>query len=130
MMTATVDRASALIARARALHADLAALCVQSRGLIESGRERRFSAIYPRLRPIRGGSDSALIVMAITNAAACLPCIAKKTGVPVIEVNHLLLGIVKTLRLAVGQRRCDLCLESRTTFSITKSDGPRSPNQR
>ena len=98
-----------------------AATLAISSALIERGRTRR------RLRPlpqIRGGSDAALVVREITDARLCLHCLARKTGVSVLQANALLTTIVRTFRLKIGPHRCDACLERKTTFSITKDGQP------
>ena len=117
-------RTAGLIVQATTLHAEVAAVCAQSRALIERGRERRRFSAYPRLRPISGGSDAALVVMTITDATVCLPCIARNTGIPVEQVNGLLRTITRTLRLRIGPHRCDACLQHKTTFSVTKDVHP------
>ena len=124
---AAQDRTAALMARAATLHAVLAVAFARSRSLIDRVHQRRRA--HP-LRIIRGGSDAALVIPTIADAALCLHCIAKKTGMPVEQVTDLLLAIAKTLRLAVGPRRCDLCLKDQTTFSVVRSGKSRSLNQR
>jgi hypothetical protein len=75
-----------------------------------------------RLRPIEGGSDVAMITGMITDAAMCLPCIAKKAGVATDEVNTLLRSVAANLRLAVGIYPCAACQENKTTFRL-KTNG-------
>src|SRR5262249_11454080 len=70
-----------------------------------------------------GGSDAGLIAEMIVNAKLCLPCIARKTGVPVAEANATLTKIAASLRLRVGPHRCDSCLHEKTTFSVTRDGG-------
>ena len=60
----------------------------------------------------------------ITDVTMCLSCIARKTGVPVEQVNGLLRTITRTLRLRIGPHRCDACLQHKTTFSVTKDGHP------
>lgn len=108
----------ALLSRAATLHADLMALCGESRALIQRGRDRRLTATYSRLRPIRGGSDVALVTRTITGVFLCTLCIAGETGLPPVEVNGVLKTIARTLQLEIGTRRCEGCLSVRATFSI------------
>src|SRR5215470_2393015 len=108
----------ALLSRSARLHADLMALCDESRALIQRGRDRRLTATYLLLRPIRGGSDVALVMRTITGVFLCTLCIAGKTGLPPVEVNGILKTIARTLRLGIGTRRCEGCLSVRVTFSI------------
>lgn len=110
-----------LLMRAASLRAGLAGTRAVSRRLIARGRERRLTSTYPLLRPIGGGSDAALVAVAITGASLCLPCIAKKTGVPEAEADTLLLRIATTLRLGAGAGRCDSCLEQKTTFRLNRA---------
>ena len=77
-----------------------------------------------RLRPICGGSDAALVTSIIRDASLCLHCIAKKSGVPVEQVNGLLLIVSRTFRLRIGPHRCDTCLERKTTFSVPTDGRP------
>ena len=121
------DRSAYLIAQAATLPAEIAAVCSESHALIDRVHQRRRA--HP-LRIIRGGSDAAPVIPTIADAALCLHCIARKTGMPVEQVTDLLLAIAKTLRLAVGPRRCDLCLQDQTTFSVVRSGKSRSLNQR
>jgi len=107
-----------LLARAATLHADLRTICEESRALIQRGWDRRLTATYSPLRPIRGGSDVALVTHTITGVFLCTLCIAGKTGLPPVEVNGLLKTIARTLRLGIGTRRCEGCLSVRVTFSI------------
>ena len=81
------------------------------------------------IRANRGG-DATIVITTIIDGALCLPCIARKTGISAEETNQLLTVIAKTFRLAVGPRRCHLCLERQTTFSFSKGDPARSPNRR
>ena len=118
-------RTTALIARASTLHAELATICVESRALIERGRARRLSLTYPLLRQIAGGSDAPLILTVITGALLCVECIAKKTGIPATEVDAALRTVARTLRLTMGPRRCDGCLQRKTTFSFSGGDALR-----
>jgi len=114
-------RTAALIAHAATLHADLAALCVESRALIEHVYARRRASPF---RVIRGGSDIALVTSTITDANLCLACIARKTGVPVGQVNSLLLVIARTIRLRIGPHRCGACFQHRGTFSVPTDGHP------
>jgi hypothetical protein len=108
-----------LIARSRALVAELEALVDGSRSLV-----RRSLALCPHRRTIGGGSDAALITMMITGATLCLDCIAKKTGVPVPEVEAMLTGIAKTLKLSAAPGRCDACLGQTTVFCLDRAIPP------
>src|SRR5262249_20925124 len=121
----------ALLSRAARLHADLMALCDESRALIQRGRDRRLTATYSLLRPIRGGSDVALVTQTITGVFLCTLCIAGKTGLPPVEVDGILKRIARTQRLGMGTRRCEGCLSVRATFSVITNNGearqPRSP---
>jgi hypothetical protein len=113
-----------LLDRSAVLRRELADVIGHSRALLAAGRERRLTSTYERLRPIRGGSDAALIAALIADARLCLPCIARKTGVPAEQADGLLTTFAKTLRLKRGPNRCDACLRRRTTFSVTKDGQP------
>jgi len=113
-----------LMLKAANLHRDFAAVVERSLDLLWLGRQRRSAADF-RLRQIAGGSDVALVTGTITDAALCLPCIAKKSGVPTEEVNALLRAIARNLRLAVGIRQCAACLETKTTFGINTNGHPK-----
>jgi len=123
-MHTAIAHTAILITRAATLRDDLSAICATSRSLIARGRERRFTAFYARLRPICGGSDAALVTATIQNARLCLDCIARKTGVPLEQINGLLIAIGRTVRLTIGPHRCDACLQRKTTFSLTKDRQP------
>jgi len=116
-----------LLARASMLHADLVVLCAESRELLQRGRDRRFSSTYSRLRPIRGASDSSvdvgLVTEAIAGAFLCVQCIARKTGLPPVEVDGALKTIARTLRLGIGSRRCDGCFSVKPAFSVITNTG-------
>jgi len=122
----------ALFSRAATLHADLVALCSESRALIQRGRDRRFTSTYSLLRPIRGGSDSGvdlgLVTEMIAGAFLCVQCIAKKTGLQPPDVNDHLRAIARMVRLTIGTRRCDGCLSSTATFSVITNNGQASNN--
>ena len=70
------------------------------------------------------GPDIALITSIITDANLCLPCIARKTGVSVGQVNSVLLIIARAIRLRIGPHRCGACLEHRGTFSVPTDGHP------
>jgi hypothetical protein len=110
-----------LLARAATLHTEFARACAVSRDLIARGRDRRLSSTYSGLRPIAGGSDAGLVALAITGAALCLPCVAKKTGVPAADAEAMLLRIASTLELTAGPGRCDSCLEQASTFRLDRA---------
>jgi hypothetical protein len=112
-------RTTALIACAATLHAELATTCVESRALIERGQARRRLLSYPLLRQIAGGSDASLILAVITGVLLCVECIARQTGIPETEVDAALRTVARTLRLTMGPRRCDGCLQRKTTFSFS-----------
>jgi len=119
------DRAVTLLAKATILHTELAAVFATSQFLIYRGRERRLSSTYPLLRVIRGGSDACVIAEMITDTAMCLPCISKRTGVPIEQVNAVLRSITGTFRLSIGMRRCAVCRARKTAFGIS-TDGNSS----
>ena len=79
---------------------------------------RRFTSTYSRLRPIGGGSDVALVTQTITGVFLCAQCIARKTGLPPVEVDGVLKTIARTLRLGIGTRRCKGCLSVKATFRV------------
>lgn len=106
------------------LQAEISDILEQSRVLVATGQQRRLSSTYPRLRVIRGASDIGMVTDVITGARLCLHCIARKTGVPLEQVNLMLTTIVRTLRLGVGPHRCDACLQQKTTFSVTRDGHP------
>ena len=81
-------------------------------------------AAYPRIWPIGGGSDIELVTAMLMDVALCLPCLSGKAGISVDDVNAVLMVIVKTIRVAVGPRRCDACLERKTTFGIRVDGQP------
>jgi len=120
---AVQDRTAHLIAQAATLHADLAGVWATSSVLIERGRDRRFSSIFPRLRRIQGGSasDLALIAAAITGPPMCLECIKKKTGVPALQVETALTTISRRVKLVIGLRPCSSCRTRDATFSLPAS---------
>jgi len=99
------------------------ALCDESRALVQRGRDRRFTSTYSRLRPIGGGSDVALVTQTITGVFLCAQCIARKTGLPPVEVDGVLKTIARTLRLGIGTRRCEGCLSVKATFSVITNNG-------
>jgi hypothetical protein len=71
-------------------------------------------------------SDAPLILTVITGMLLCVECIAKKTGIPVTEVDAALRTVARTLRLTMGPRRCDGCLQRKTTtFSVSGGDALR-----
>jgi|SRR5215470_2153750 len=114
----------ALLARAATLHAELEEVCAESRALIERGRVCRLTSIYSRVRPIHGGSDLPLVMDVISEAALCLECIAKKTGLQRVAVDDLLKRLAEIVWLRIRPRRCDGCLQSRTTFGIARNEQP------
>ena len=91
---------------------------------------------YPRAERVRAAikevlaaeverlRDPGLGFITITDVTMCLSCIARKTGVPVEQVNGLLRTITRTLRLRIGPHRCDACLQHKTTFSVAKDGHP------
>jgi len=84
---------------------------------------RRFTSTYSRLRPIGGGSDVALVTQTITDAFLCVQCIARKTGLPAVEVDGVLKTMARTVRLGIGTRRCEGCLSVKATFSVITNNG-------
>ena len=71
-------------------------------------------------------SDATLILTAITGKVLlCVECVAKKTGVPATEVDAALRTVARAIRLTMGPRRCDGCLERKTTFSLSGGDALR-----
>ena len=121
-LAASLDTA-ALLDRAATLHVDLRRLCDESLALIQRARD----LTYARRRVIRGGSDAgsdlALITEAIAGAFLCVQCIAKKTGLRPEKANDLLKLVARLVRLTVGVRRCNGCLESKNTFGISITNG-------
>ena len=135
-------RTAELIARASTLHADLAALCAESRTLIERTGQRWRTSL---LRVIRGGSDAApdaeftrvsmpsmpagdlgLITTVIAGAALCVDCITRRTGIPAAEVSAALPTIGSAFQVAAVQRRCSACLETKAIYSLRKGGARRS----
>jgi len=116
-----------LLISAATLRTEVAGAVTVSRALIERGRQRRLSSTYGRLRPIGGGSDAGDVALAITDASLCLPCIAKKTGVPEHETEALLMSIATTLKLVAIPGHCDGCLDRGTTFHLNRTTGNGMP---
>jgi len=107
-----------LLAKCVALHADLAAVLDESRGLCGQGLQLAIAA-YPRIWPISGGSaDVELITLIITDASLCAECIAKKTGVLLRQVEPILVRIGKTVRVFDSGTPCDACLTTRKVFRL------------
>jgi hypothetical protein len=62
----------------------------------------------------RGSDDAGLISATLADGAAlCLECIAKKTGVPIDDVEAVLARIGKTIRVESGRGLCSACLAGR-----------------
>jgi hypothetical protein len=115
-----VSRAASLLADHTEARAQLAVVLEQSLQLCAAGRDRRLSSPYPLLRRISGGSDVALVTLAISGASLCLACLAKKTGIPAAQVEAALTTIATTLRFAAAPGRCGSCHEARTIFRLDR----------
>ena len=79
----------------------------------------------PIPRRTAGASDASLILTAIIGVLLCEECIAKKTGLPATEVDAALGTVARAVRLAMGPRRCDGCLQRKTTFSLSGGEALR-----
>lgn len=112
-----------LIMSAHVLCAELAGVIAESRRLVERSRRTVFAA-YPHLRPIRGGSDAALIATVLSAAPLCPACMAKKTGVPSDRLAAVLGEIGTSVKLETGPGRCHACLEDHvTSYRLATTDG-------
>jgi hypothetical protein len=108
---------------ARAACAKLAEVIEESHQLVEQSWRLVLSA-YPRLHPIRGGSDAAMIATVLSGVPLCQACLEKKTDVPSDRVDAVLAAIGTTLKLDVGPGRCHVCLEERpTTYRLATTAG-------
>src|SRR5262245_36359167 len=101
------EATAALIERSRTLCADLGAVGAESRALIDHGRARRLTAVYPRLRVIRGGSDAALLTEVLVDTRLCMSCIMAKTSLTGGQVDATLKAIAQIVRVSIGPHRCD-----------------------
>src|SRR5207237_2213080 len=95
--TATLRaQAARLCSETARLHAELADVLDHSRAL----RWQTLAACV-RIRPIRGGSDhAAILVTIITGASVCLDCLSTKSGIPRAEVESILTGVAATISIA------------------------------
>jgi hypothetical protein len=75
-----------------------------------------------RVQQISGGSgpagDIALITTVIKGVALCLECIAKKTGVPLGQVEPILDTVGKAVKITNSTASCDGCLNTRNVFRL------------
>ena len=62
--------------------------------------------------------DAPLIVALITHASLCVPCIARKVGVPDGRVTESLRAIGDTFKLRRHAGRCDACLNDAVVYSL------------
>jgi hypothetical protein len=113
-----IERSRRLLARAAALHAEVAAVMENSRDLlwdVARRRDRRAPG-----REIRGGSDDTAQITAVLagGGAWCIECIARKTGIPPAEVELVMVRVGKTIRVRSGGTLCDSCLSVRRVFQL------------
>ncbi len=68
--------------------------------------------------PISGGSDDPGLITAILadGATLCVECMAKKTGIPLAEIEPVLVRVSKTLRVQTAEARCGGCLSVGTVY--------------
>jgi hypothetical protein len=75
-------------------------------------------------RAATAASDAELVTTIITGAALCIHCIAKRTGMPLPQVDTMLARIAMTVKLSVQPRRCSACLEDRMVFTFYRTPEP------
>ncbi len=68
--------------------------------------------------PIRDTGDAGLISSVLTDAALCLDCIVKKTGVPAPRVHAVLAAIGKTVKVKSGGSLCSACMTAKRVFQL------------
>jgi len=68
--------------------------------------------------PRSTSDDSRIIADAITDAALCVGCIIRRTGVPRVRVERILATLAETVRITRDVVVCDGCLLTREAFSI------------
>jgi hypothetical protein len=75
------------------------------------------------IRRISGASDAALVTGVLRDAPLCLPCIARKTGVPAPEAESLLFVIAGAVQIIRAAASCVACLDVTTTVRIGPGPG-------
>ena len=112
------------IARAHGLHEVFPSLYADATTLI--ARSRGLCLVH---RHIRGASDleSPYIVELIATSPTCLECVARKTGIPVAQVESALRRIRAYMVVAVESRHCGGCLNVTTTYQLSRRDGHPLP---
>lgn len=68
--------------------------------------------------PQNSSDDPALISTVITGASLCMDCIAKKTGIPLAQVEPVLVGIGETVKVMSDVAPCDACLTAKKVFRL------------
>jgi hypothetical protein len=68
--------------------------------------------------PIRDAGDTGIISSVLTDAALCLDCIVKKTGVPAPRVHAGLTTIGRMVKVHSGGSLCSACMTAKRVFQL------------
>lgn len=114
---AIIEQSRRLLERAAALWGEVAALIDDSRTLIREIYEQQGGR--SKLRSISGGSADGLVSdVLVSGAALCVPCIARRSSVPVDEVESILAAIGKTIQVDSAAALCESCLAAGMVFRL------------
>jgi hypothetical protein len=67
---------------------------------------------------IRDSGDAGLVSSVLTDAALCVDCIVKKTGVPAPRVHAVLESIGRTVKVDSGGSLCSACMTVKRVFQL------------
>ena len=115
-----IHRSHRLVRETCRLLAQMDELADEMQVAVAGSRRLRHRSRCLAPHPISGGADDSVLVMEVLaeGTAVCADCLAKKTGIPRVEIPSVIARIGKTIRVQTPDVACVICLTIRTVYRV------------